>query len=76
METIFIRKYFLFTVGSVYGVKRFNLGSRRFLDDEEFETEARKWLRQQSKDFYATGFDALMKRWNKCISVCGGYVEK
>jgi hypothetical protein len=35
-----------------------------------------KWLRQQSKDFYAVGFDALVKRWDKCICVGGGYVEK
>jgi histone-lysine N-methyltransferase SETMAR len=35
-----------------------------------------KWLRQQSKDFYATGFDILVKRWDKCIDVGGGYVEK
>jgi hypothetical protein len=38
--------------------------------------QVRKWLRQQSKDFYAAGFDALVKRWDKCISVSGGYVEK
>jgi hypothetical protein len=36
---------------------------------EEVETEVRKWLRQQSKDFYAAGLDALVKRWDKCISV-------
>jgi hypothetical protein len=36
----------------------------------------RKWLRQQSKDFHAAGFDALVKQWDKCINVCGGYVEK
>jgi hypothetical protein len=48
----------------------------RFADDEEVETEVWKWLRQQSKDFYAAGFDALVKRWDKCISVGGGYVEK
>jgi hypothetical protein len=41
-----------------------------FTDDEEVETEVRKWLRQQSKDFYAAGF------WDKCIDVGGGYVEK
>jgi hypothetical protein len=28
------------------------------------------------KDFYAEGFDALVKRWDKCISVGGEYVEK
>jgi hypothetical protein len=36
----------------------------------------RKWLRQKSKYFYAAGFDALVKRRDKCINVCGGYVEK
>jgi hypothetical protein len=33
-----------------------------------------KWLRQQSKDFNAVGFYALVKRGDKCISVGGGYV--
>jgi hypothetical protein len=44
--------------------------------DEEVETEVRKWLRQQSEDFYAAGFDALVKRWDKCVNVGGGYAEK
>jgi hypothetical protein len=52
------------------------LVGERSADDEEVETELMKWLRQQSKDFYAAGFDALVKRWDKCINVCGGYVEK
>jgi hypothetical protein len=38
-----------------------------FADDEEIEMEVRKWLRQESKGFYATGFDALIKQWDKCI---------
>jgi hypothetical protein len=38
--------------------------------------QVRKWLRQQSKDFYAAGFDIPIKQWNKCISVDGGHVEK
>jgi hypothetical protein len=37
--------------------------------------EVRKWLRPQSKDFYAAGFNALVKRWDKCIHVGGAYVE-
>jgi hypothetical protein len=45
-----------------------------FADDEEFETEVPKWLRQQSKDFNAVGFNALVKRWDKCISVGVGHV--
>jgi hypothetical protein len=53
-----------------------HLGGRHFTDDEEVEMEVRKWLRQQSKDFCATGFNTLVKRWNKCTNVGGGYVEK
>jgi hypothetical protein len=63
-------------VGRVCHVKRFHFGGKRFADDEEVETEVRRWLRQQSKDFYAAGFDSLVKRRDKCINVGGGYVEK
>jgi hypothetical protein len=47
-------------------------------DDEEVETGVQKWLRQQSKDFYLVrpGFDAVVKSWDECISVNGGYIEK
>jgi hypothetical protein len=69
MQRIFIKKCFLFMARSVRRVKLFTTGSRnchlgrkRFADDEGVETEVRKRLRQQSEDFYATGFDALVKR--------------
>jgi hypothetical protein len=75
MQRIFIKKCFLLTVGSVCHVKRFSLGGNRFTD-EEAEMELRKWLSQQSDDFCAVGFDALVKQWDKCISVGRGYVEK
>jgi hypothetical protein len=52
------------------------LGGKHFADDEEVEMEAQKWLRQQSKDSYAADFDAMVKRWDECIIVGGGYVEK
>jgi hypothetical protein len=52
------------------------LCGKRFADDEEVETEVRKWLKQHSKDFYAVGFDALVKRWDMYINVGAGYVEK
>jgi hypothetical protein len=63
---IVIKKCFLFMVGSVCHIKRFtlrncHLDGKHFTDDEEVETEVRKWLRQQSKDFTAGGFDALVK---------------
>jgi hypothetical protein len=52
-----------------------NWVEKRFADDEEVETEARMWLRRQ-KDSYAAGFGALLKRWDTCINVGGGYVAK
>jgi hypothetical protein len=35
----------MFTVGSVCRVKQFSVSGKRFADDEEVETEVRKWLR-------------------------------
>jgi hypothetical protein len=79
MERILIKKCFLFTVGSVYRVKRFttelrncHVGGKSFADEEEVETEMRKCLREQSKDFYVAGFEALVKRWDKwriCLEI-------
>jgi hypothetical protein len=74
MQRIFIKKYFLSTVGCVCRLKRFHFGDKRFADSQKVETEVQKWLRKQSKDFSATGFNALEKRWNKCIEVGGGCV--
>jgi hypothetical protein len=57
----------------VYGGKGFSLKAvhiwfekpgKGFADDEGVETEVRKWLRQQSKYFYAAGFDTQVKRWD------------
>jgi hypothetical protein len=80
MQRIFINEYFLFTVGSVCRVKIFLTASRNFLKDvrksQMMHDQVRKWLRQRSKDFCAGGFDALVKRWDKCNNVSGGYVEK
>jgi hypothetical protein len=80
MRRIFIKTCFLFKVGSVSGVKRFTTGSTNYLKgvrkSQTMPDRVRKWFRQQSKFLYAAGFDALVKRWDKCINVGGGYVEK
>jgi hypothetical protein len=47
------------------------MGGKNFTDDKEVETNVRKWLRRQSKDLYAAGFDALVRQWNKRINVGG-----
>jgi hypothetical protein len=67
----------LFTAGSVWSVKGFTTGLRNMANVSLMTKRLkRKWLRQQSKDFPAAGLDALVKQWDKCISVSGGYVEK
>jgi hypothetical protein len=83
MQMLFVKKCFLFTTGTVCRVKQVTIGSRnchpvckRFADDEEAVTEVRLRLRQQSKDFYAAGFEAPVMRWNKFINAGGGYVEE
>jgi hypothetical protein len=55
IQRSFIEKCFLFTVGSVYRVKRFTTGSRNvvyvsLMTKRLKQTEVRKWLRQESKD--------------------------
>jgi hypothetical protein len=53
--------------------EKFSQGRSKVVDDE---LEVRKWLRQLLKDFCAAGFDAVVKRWDKCINVGGGHIEK
>jgi hypothetical protein len=76
LQRIFMNKCFMFTVGSVCRVKRSTFRRRNIAYDGEVEMKARKRLRQESKDFYAAGFDALVKLWDKCIKDGGGYVKK
>jgi hypothetical protein len=33
-------------------------------------------MAETTEDFYAAGFDALVKRWDRRIIVGGGYVER
>jgi histone-lysine N-methyltransferase SETMAR len=62
----------------LFGPLKNHLGGKHFADDEKVETEVRKWLRQRSTYvyFYAARFDALLKRWDKCMNVGGRYIEK
>jgi hypothetical protein len=38
--------------------------------------QVRLWLRHQSKDFHAAGFDAVVKRWDTFMTVGEEHVEK
>jgi hypothetical protein len=54
----------------------FEKRDENFAGGKEVKSEVRKWLREQSKVFYAAVFDELVKRWDKCIIVGRGYVKK
>jgi hypothetical protein len=65
MQRMFIKKFFLFTVGSVCRIKRYTTGSINPLKDvrksQIVSDQVRKWLRQQSKYSCAADFDAVVK---------------
>jgi hypothetical protein len=52
------------------------ISAEHFPDDEAVEREVTTWFRQQPKEFYAAGFQGLVKRWDKCLNAQGDYVEK
>jgi hypothetical protein len=70
----------MFTVGSVCCViavhncaEKFSQGRSKFADDDRPIAEVAETT---VKNFYAAGFDALVKLLDKCMSVGGGYVQK
>jgi hypothetical protein len=40
------------------------------------EREVTAWSRQQPNEFYAAGFQGLVKRWDKYLYIQEDYVEK
>jgi hypothetical protein len=43
-------------------VEKFSQGRSKVADDARSRAKVAEWLRQQSKDLYAAGFDAMAKR--------------
>lgn len=60
----------------MFGPLKEFLGGKHFNSDDEVKNAVLKWFRCNDKSFYAEAFQALVKRWDKCITVAGGYVEK
>ena len=58
-------------------VQKFSEG-RTSIEDAHpaVERSVRSWFRQQPKEFFAAGFQGLVKRWDKCLNLYGDYVEK
>jgi histone-lysine N-methyltransferase SETMAR len=49
---------------------------QRFENDREAETVVAQWFQSQAADFYDTGIQKLVPRYDKCLNSGGEYVEK
>ena len=74
---------------NIQRVERLILGNRRITcreiaqetnlsvgTDDEVKQAVLGWFSRTDKSFYAEAFQALVKRWDKCINVAEEYVEK
>ncbi|KAL1474652.1 hypothetical protein MTO96_020541 [Rhipicephalus appendiculatus] len=52
------------------------LKGKHFPDDETLISEVTTWLLEQPVDFYKRGVYSCIKRWEKCVSLGGTYVEE
>jgi histone-lysine N-methyltransferase SETMAR len=49
---------------------------QRFENDREAEKVVTKWFQSQAADFYDTGVQNLVPRYDKCLNTGGEYVGK
>jgi hypothetical protein len=52
------------------------LGSQHFSNNEELMEGVKTWLSSQGADFFGTGIQKLIPRYNMCINSGYDYVEK
>ncbi|PNF43793.1 hypothetical protein B7P43_G09754 [Cryptotermes secundus] len=58
-------------------LKKFLSGERQhFENDREAEMVVTQWFQSQAADFYDTGIQKLVPRYDKCLNSGGDYVEK
>ena len=46
-----------------------------FRSDEEVMTAVGEWVNGKDPDFFISGLMALERRWSKCITLEGNYIE-
>lgn len=49
---------------------------KRFPDDAALISKVTTWLEDQPGVFYKNGVQSCIKRWEKCVTLGGSYVEK
>ena len=52
------------------------LKGKRFTDDETLISEVKSCFETQNEGFYKRGLHSCIKRWEKCVTLGGSYVEK
>ena len=52
------------------------LRGKHYSIDEEVKSVVKKWLKEQSTEFYGAGIHALIRRWNIAIERNSDYVEE
>jgi len=53
-----------------------HLRGRRLSTDVDIQVDVTSWLEGQDSCFYLAGTSSLPAKWNKCIELNGGYIEK
>jgi len=43
---------------------------------EEVKSAVGKWFQKRNTNFFKDRFQKLVQHWQKCIDVCGDFVEK
>ena len=52
------------------------LRGQHFPSNDTVIAAVKQWVTSADTDFYECGMQALVRRWRKCISSGGNYVEK
>jgi [histone H3]-lysine36 N-dimethyltransferase SETMAR len=53
-----------------------HLRGKRFTDDDQLRSAVEDWFGGREEGFYLNGIKELEKRWTKCITLGGQYIEK
>jgi hypothetical protein len=53
-----------------------HLAGKNFDDDDEVQEEVMTWIKVQAADFYDSGIEKLVPRFNKYLDSDGDYFEK
>jgi hypothetical protein len=59
----------------LFGPLKHHISGERFTEDDAVERTVWACFRQQPQEFYAAGYQGLVKRWDKCLNLYGDYVE-